>query len=136
MASPQRIASATVVLFVIVTAALVAQRGTPAAPASSPADATARIVASAQMLLTTLDTAGKAKVQFPAGSPQKTRWSNLPSGIFQRTGLRLGDLTAGQRAAVMALLTTALSKDGYQKVVEIMHGDEVLRTQGGGRGGG
>ncbi len=137
MVSRLRIASATTVLIVLVAAALTAQRGTPASPAAgSPADATARIVASAQALLTTLDAAGKTKVQYPAGSPQKTRWSNLPSGIFQRTGLRVGDLTASQRAALMALLSTALSTDGYQKVVDIMRGDEILRTQGGGRGRG
>src|SRR5215204_5802694 len=109
MAFRLRIASATAVLSLVIGAALIAQRGTPAPPAaSSPADVTSRIVASARALLTTLDAAGKTKVQFPAGSPQKTRWSNLPSGIFQRTGLRLGDLTASQRAAVMTLLSTAL----------------------------
>jgi hypothetical protein len=137
MASRLRIASATAFLILTVAAGLAAQRGASPSPgASSPADATARIVASAQALLTTLDTAGKTTVQFPAGSPQKTRWSNLPTGIFQRTGLRVGDLNASQRAAVMTLLSTALSKDGYQKVIEIMRGDEMLRTQGGGRGRG
>src|SRR5262245_35860471 len=86
--------------------AVVAQRGAPAATsAATPAAATARIVAAAQALVAKLDAAGKAKVQFPFEGPQKTRWSNLPSGIFQREGLRLGDLTPDQRAAVMSLLT-------------------------------
>src|SRR5215213_625465 len=137
MASRLRIASATALSIVIVAAVLGAQRGAPPSPAAgSPADATARIVAAAQALLTTLDPIGKTKIQFVAGSPQKTRWSNLPTGIFERTGLRVGDLNASQRAAVMTLLSTALSKDGYQKVIEIMRGDEILRTQGGGRGRG
>ena len=57
-------------------------------------------------------------------------------GIFQREGLRLADLTPAQRAAVNTLLSTALSKDGYRKVTEIMRGDEVLRTGQSGRGGG
>jgi hypothetical protein len=35
----------------------------------------------------------------------------------------------------MTLLETALSKSGYQKVRDIMRGDEVLRQTGGGRGG-
>ncbi len=112
----------------------------PAAPPSaSPgtsSDTTSRIVASAQALLNTLDDAGRAKVQFPFEGPQKTKWSNLPSGIFQREGVRIGDLTQQQRAAAMALLSTALSRDGYQKVTDIMRGDEVLRKNGGGRGGG
>ncbi len=120
-------------VFVAVAASVAAQRS-PSPPAqTAAAEATARIVASAQALVATLDDAGRTKVQFPFDSPQKSRWSNLPTGIYKREGLRLGDLTAAQRAAAMALLSTALSQDGYRKVVEIMRGDEVLR---GGRGGG
>jgi hypothetical protein len=113
-----------------------AQRG---AAASTQADVTTRIVAAAQGVLTALDEAGRAKVQFPFDGAQKTNWSNLPSPMFQRNGLRLADVTATQRAAVMTLLSVALSRDGYRKVGDIMRGDEVLRTQSsgnGGRGGG
>ena len=118
-----------------VSAAAVAQRGAkPAAAAGNAADATARVVAAAQALVSTLDDAGRAKVQFPFEGEQKTRWSNLPTGIFKREGLRLGDLTAPQRAAVTSLLQAALSADGYRKVTEIVRGDEVLRTGGGGQG--
>jgi hypothetical protein len=121
----------------MIAATLVAQRSTTApAPTTAPADVTARIVASAQSLVNVLDAAGRAKVQFPFDGPQKTRWSNLPSPMFQRQGLRLADVNAAQRAAVMTLLSTALSKDGYQKVLEIMRGDEVLKTGSGGRGRG
>jgi len=114
---------------------IAAQRAAPPPPSVKPSDATGRIVAAAQALVATLDDAGRRKVQFPFDGPQKTRWSNLPSGIFQRQGLRLGDLSAAQRGAVTNLLTAALSRNGYQKVTEIMRGDEVLRTTGGGRGG-
>ena len=124
------------VLFGMIAATMLAQRAaTPPAPAAQ-ADVTARIVASARAVLSTLDDAGRAKVQFPFDGPQRTRWSNLPSPMFQRTGLRMGDLTSTQRAAVMSLLSVALSRDGYRKVVDIMRGDEVLRTRGGGRGRG
>lgn len=126
--------AAAIATFSIV-ASLFAQRSTVPATAT-PADTTARIVASAQAVLASLDMSGRAKVQFPFDGPQKTRWSNLPTGIFERRGLRLGDLTAAQQTAVMNLIATALSKNGYQKVIEIMRGDEVLRTNGGGRGGG
>ncbi len=104
-------------------------------PGAAPATATARIVDAAQALMKTLDDAGRGKVQFPFEGPQKTRWSNLPSGIFVREGLRLGDLTPPQKAAVMNLLTAALSADGYRKVNDIMRGDEVLRAGNSGRGG-
>jgi hypothetical protein len=102
------------------------------------AGVTAAIVKAAQALVAALDDAGRSKVQFPIDGPQKTRWSNLPTGIFKREGLRMGDLTAPQRAAVMSLLQTALSADGYRKVTEIVRGDEILRTggEGGGRGRG
>jgi hypothetical protein len=124
----------SVFVFLGIAATGMAQRS--GAPAGTPADATTRIVGAAQKVLATLDDAGKAKVQYPFDGPQKTKWSNLPTGIFARQGLRLGDLTPVQRTAVNELLTTALSRDGYRKVNEIMQGDEVLRTRGGGRGGG
>ena len=100
------------------------------------ADATARIVSAAQALMTTLDDSGRAKLQFPFDGPQKTRWSNLPTGIFERKGLRMGDLSAAQRAAVTNLLTAALSRDGYRKVTEIIGGDEALHKANAGPPGG
>ncbi len=144
MQSPPRIISiAAAGLFITITTAVVAQRGTAPASTGAQADVTTRIVASAQALVNTLGDAGRAKVQFPFDGPQKARWSNLPGPMFQRDGLLMGDLTPTQRAAVMTLLSIALSRDGYRKVTDIMRGDEVLRkTQGsagatnGGRGRG
>ncbi len=62
---------------------------------------------------------------------QRKRWSNLPTGPFTRAGLRLGDLTEPQRAAVRALLTAALSPEGYTKVMAIVTADEQLRQSTG-----
>jgi hypothetical protein len=122
-------------LVALAAGSVAAQRGgKPPATAGNAAEATSRIVAAAQALLATLDQAGKAKVQFPFEGEQKTRWSNLPTGIFKREGVRVGDLTPPQRAAVTSLLQAALSADGYRKVTEIVRGDEVLRTGGGGQG--
>jgi len=99
--------------------------------------ATPKVVAAANAFLATLTDADRAKVSFDFNSPQKaTGWSNLPSGIFQRNGLRLADLAPTQRDAAMATLAAALSTSGYQKVIDIMNGDEVLKNQGGGRTGG
>ena len=122
-----------------VAAMAVVQRGagtTRPPSANAPAEATSRIVAAAVALTAMLDESGRAKLQFPFAGPQRTKWSNLPSGIFRREGLRLGDLSAAQRSAVMNLLAAALSPAGYRKVVDIMRGDEVLRrnqSTGGGR---
>jgi hypothetical protein len=127
-------------LLVMTVAAVPAQRGAPLpqpAPTGSQGDVTARLVSSAQAVLTALGETHRAKVQFPADSPQRTNWSNLPSPMYQRHALRIGDLTPAQRASIMAMLAVALSRDGYQKVLDIMRGDEVLRKNqqpGGGRG--
>ena len=107
----------------------------PPAAANTQAATTARIVTAAKAVIASLDEAGRAKVQFPFDSPQKAKWSNFPSGIFQRDGIKMGDLTAAQKDAVMNLLAVALSREGFQKVRDIMRGDEVLKTTDGGRGG-
>jgi hypothetical protein len=137
MRSPARVVSiAFLALFVAVGVTLLAQRSSIPSSTRPQTDATARIVASAQALVAALDAAGRGRVQFPFDGPQKTRWSNLPGPMYQRQGLRMGDLTSAQRAAVMNLLAAALSRDGYQKVVEIMRGDEALKRTQGGRGRG
>ena len=125
-------------VFVAVAASVPAQRGaaSPTSTSAAATDVSSRIVASAQKVLATLDEARRAKIQFPLNSEQKARWSNLPSGIFKREGIRLGDLTPAQRTAVMALLETAFSASGYRKVTEIMRGDDVLRGRGGRNGRG
>jgi len=51
----------------------------------------------------------------------------------------MGDLSQPQRQAAMAVLAAALSKTGYEKVMQIVEADEALKTtSGGGRapGGG
>jgi len=112
---------------------------TPAPPLrAEPAkesDVTGKTVAAAKAFLATLDDAARAKVSFAFNSDQKSKWSNLPEGIYNRNGLRWGDLSAAQREAALKLLATALSKQGLQKVKEIMEGDETLRTPDSGRGG-
>ena len=89
-------------------------------------DTTGKTVAAAKAFLATLNDAERAKVSFPFDSDQKYKWSNFPSGIFERNGLRWGDMRAAQRDAVMKLLAAALSKQGLQKVKDIMEGDEVI----------
>ena len=94
--------------------------------------ATSQVVSKAAAFVATLAEGQRSKVQFQlTDEAQKVRWSNLPSGAFRRDGLRLGDLNAAQRTAAMALLSTALSKQGYDKVLAIMDGDEVLKTSSG-----
>jgi hypothetical protein len=110
------------------------QRASPR-PAAPPA-ATAGIVSAATAFLATLDDAHRTSAMFDFAGPQRTGWSNLPTGIFERKGLRLGDLTARQRDAALALVGAALSRAGYEKVTNIMTADQMLQNAGGGRTGG
>jgi hypothetical protein len=44
-----------------------------------------------------------------------------------RAGLSMGELNAFQRAAAMALVSSALSKRGFEKVQQMVEADEVLK---------
>jgi hypothetical protein len=113
--------------------------GLLAAPALSqpvspptPDSATGKITAAAKGFLATLDDAQRQKVLFEFNNEtQRKKWSNLPSGAFQRAGLRMGDLTKPQRDAVWGVLAVALSKSGNEKVRQIVEADEVLKNSGG-----
>jgi hypothetical protein len=92
---------------------------------------TQKVVGAATAFLETLDDTQRGKVSFAFDdAAQRKRWSNLPVGMAERRGLRMGDLKQNQRDAVMKLLATVLSKMGYDKVVGIVESDEVLRKEG------
>jgi hypothetical protein len=96
-----------------------------AAHAQSP---TARIVRAANGFLATLEPAQKQRVLFAFDDDkQRVRWSNLPDRMVQRTGLSMGELNAVQRTAAMAMLASTLSPRGFEKVQQIVEGDEVLK---------
>ena len=135
MTPAPRIAFALTLVMAAATA-VAGHGGTPSqAQAGTAADATRRIVAAAQAVVASLDEAGRKKILFPFDSQQKTGWSNLPVTMVKREGVQLADLSASQRTVVKTLLSTALSKSGYQKVEDIMLGDEVLRQGANGRRG-
>jgi hypothetical protein len=96
-----------------------------------------KVAAMAASFFGTLDDTQRSNVVFDfKNEAQRKRWSNLPIGSVPRAGLRMGDLTQPQRDAVLAMLSAALSHDGYEKVMQIVEGDEVLKTGDGGRPGG
>jgi len=102
-------------------------------PASPPANA----AAAAKKFLDSLDAAQRDKAFYEFGSEKKSTWSNLPAPVVQRNGVKLGDLTKEQRDNAMGVVAAVLSKDGYQKVVDIMDGDQKLLDnpgKGGGKG--
>src|SRR5205823_3016272 len=86
----------------------------------------ANAVAKANAFLETLDGQQRGKVLFEFDSAKKPSWSNLPVTAVPRNGLRLGELTPPQRAAALDALAAVLSKQGYQKVIDIMNADDQL----------
>jgi hypothetical protein len=96
-----------------------------------------KVVTAANSFLSTLDENQKHSALFAYDDEQqRKRWSNLPTTMVARGSLPLKDMTPAQRTAAMALLAAALSPRGFEKVQQIMEGDEVLKTgEGNGRGG-
>ncbi|MGA2095357.1 MAG: DUF3500 domain-containing protein [Candidatus Acidiferrum sp.] len=105
--------------------------------------ATSLIVKAANTFLATLNEKQRQSVLFAFDDEkQRANWSNLPTSFVPRGGLRLKDMKPAQRSAAMALVSSALSQKGFEKVQQIMEGDEVLKTTdsglppGGPNGGG
>ncbi|OWK45474.1 DUF3500 domain-containing protein [Fimbriiglobus ruber] len=93
----------------------------------------------AKGFLDALDAKQKEKAAFEFASERKPAWSNLPTSFVPRNGVRMGDLSPEQRTKAMAVVAAVLSKEGYQKVVDIVAGDQMLaegKGGGGGKGGG
>jgi len=96
-------------------------------------ETTAGVVAAAEALLATLDDSQRDAILFAFDDEdQRANWSNFPTGIFQRAGLSMGDLSQEQHDAVYAVLAATLSPEGYQRVVDQVVGDEVLKSTDGG----
>ncbi len=92
-----------------------------------------RITSAANAFLSTLNENQRKSMLFAFDdAQQRVRWSNLPVRMVRRAGLSLGELSASQRSAALALVSSVLSRRGFEKVQEIMDGDEVLKTGGGG----
>ncbi len=95
-------------------------------------DTTQRAVSAANSFLAMLNDVQRAKVNLPLNKTTRSNWSNLPtgarfqSGATERNGLKFGILTAAEQEAALALVRSTLSPAGYDKVINIVNGDEML----------
>jgi hypothetical protein len=98
--------------------------------------ATSRIVSAANQFLATLNEKQRTAVLFPLDDEeQRKRWSNFPVSIVPRSGVSLKEMNPTQRSAATALIGSALSQKGLEKVQQVMDGDEILKnTDQGPRG--
>ena len=105
--------------------------------------ATSRIVSAANSFLSTLDDKQRQSVLFAFDDESSANAGPTSrSGFVPRAGISLKEMNPAQRSAAMALVSSALSPRGFEKVQQIMEGDEVLKTSEGngpqsgrGRGG-
>jgi len=94
--------------------------------------ATSHIVSAAHTFLSTLDEQQRQSVLFAFDDEQqRARWSNFPTAFVPRAGVSLKELHAAQRSAALALVASALSHRGFEKVQQIMEGDEVNKVNEG-----
>ncbi len=91
-------------------------------------DETAAASAAADRFLQTLDPEQARAAVLPPDSPFIVNWSNLPAGMtgFERSGVRIGDLNDGQRAALYDFLSAALSRAGAELVHGVIAAEAVL----------
>jgi len=108
--------------------------GAEAAQADRAQAQTSRAVAAADKFLNALSETLRARALLDFDSGKRADWSNLPVTMVARNGVSLADLTKAQRAAALDVVAAVLSKEGYQKVIAIMNGDEVLASGKGGKG--
>ena len=64
----------------------------------------------------------------PFDSNKRANWSNLPAGMlpFDRNGVRIGNLSDDQLAAMLAFLSTAMSPEGLDAVIAVLAAEAVL----------
>ena len=95
---------------------------------ASAQEETRAATAAAQRFLKTLDEGQAGQAILPLGSPLIANWSNLPAKNtrFERNGVRVGDLSAGQRAALSDFLSKALSRRGHRLVRGVVEAERVL----------
>lgn len=98
--------------------------------------ALAKTVCLSEAVLASLSDDQKASVFYEfSDTAARTGWSNLPTNLVQRNGLRLGDLSTQSQELVEALAAHVLSTEGYTDWVGVRAADEYLVEQGGAGGG-
>ena len=70
--------------------------------------------------------AERGRLEKPLVRANAIHWSNLPSAVVPREGLRLGDLDAAKGTAAREMLAAALSACGLTMLDEIRRADDAL----------
>jgi hypothetical protein len=90
------------------------------------------VVAAANAFLATLNDTQRSQAVFDfTNASAKAQWSNLPRGLFDWAGVRMGDLGQARQQAVRDVLTATLSQKGHGRLMAAVNADEELKSQSG-----
>ena len=109
------------ILAVFCALAWLAAAQTAEKSAASMADAATKFLAS-------LTPEQRQKAAFAFESEQRLKWHFIPTEMFPRTGLILGEMNEAQRKAAHGLLQSGLSQRGYMTATAIMDLETVLNA--------
>ncbi len=84
----------------------------------------AKLVATAQQFLNSLDQNQKEQATFSFEDKERFNWNFVPK---ERNGLPLKDMSEAQRKAAHALIQASLSQQGYEKVTNVLALESILR---------
>jgi len=90
------------------------------------------IVCLANTFYATLSTSEQSSVVLSYTLANAEVWSNLPTNMISRNGLKFGDLSSTQLAAALALVQAVLSTEGYERFLDVRIADDYLADNGGG----
>jgi len=85
----------------------------------------ADLIKQANSFLTSLPEPLRAKAYYETGDAERVNWHFVPR---ERKGVSLRELTGPQRDAALNLLRISLSQQGYQKAMDIVALENVLRV--------
>jgi hypothetical protein len=81
------------------------------------------MLTAARNFLESLTSDQQRRVLFPLGDPERFNWNYMPG---PRRGVPLREMTEAQRQSTLALLKSALSRQGYEKATGIMALELIL----------
>ena len=103
-----------------------------AASSSTGTTGNAAIVSAAYAFLGTLSATEKSAALYDwSNTQQKTKWSNLPQGLYTRAGLMWEKMSDSAKNAWLAVMKATLSDAGYKRVLAEWRADDELAGGGG-----
>jgi hypothetical protein len=103
----------------------------------------AAMAEAANRFVASLSAEQRTRAAYPFDSPERLKWHFIPTEMFSRNGLTIGEMGEPQRKLAHDLLRSGLSQRGYMTTTAIMDLETVLhdietaaRAANAGRGGG